>query len=242
MEKETEKRGGGRRRKVLISISIILISISSISIGIVSAQPPIPCEFYGNVTIDDAPAPIGTHVVAKIDGVERGNVTTTEVGKYGGIGTFDERLIVNGTEEDEGETITFFVNGVQASCSPEGVCVWNSGESKRVDLDVSITTNSNGGNGAGASGSGGSGGSTVITPTPTSTPTPTTTAAAPAPAEEQTASPEVAQPSSSPSQTTTPEQSKKGLFEIPGFELISALLAMLVILSYLRLSKEERWK
>ena len=51
--------------------------------------PALPCEFYGTVTIDGSPAPVGTLLSAKINDAERGRYILEETSKYGGPGTFD---------------------------------------------------------------------------------------------------------------------------------------------------------
>ena len=219
---------------VLILMSIIMVS----STGAVYAQAPmIPCEFYGNVMINDNPAPVGTLIVAKIDGVERGSITTTEIGKYGGEGTFDDRLIVDGTGEDEGRIVTFFVKGVQASSE----AVLNAGESKRQDF--SITTDSNGQSsidGASSSGSSSSGGNTypkdatstkASSDASTSTTGKTESAKA---ASKITNDPVPEEPGEQPSARTT---MGKGFFKIAGFEGIFAVFAVSVIYYIRRVKK-----
>lgn len=49
----------------------------------VSAIPPLPYEFYGNVSINETPAEVGTIIIAKVNGTEVGNITTTAPGAYG---------------------------------------------------------------------------------------------------------------------------------------------------------------
>ena len=75
-------------------------------------------EFWGTVTVDGRPAPTGAVIVAKIDGNERGEITTTVPGGYGGIGPNDERLVVTAESEDLSSTetpeIEFYVNGRKA--------------------------------------------------------------------------------------------------------------------------------
>ena len=93
----------------------------------------LPCAFYGNVTIDGAPAPVGTEIVAKIDDEIRGSITVTEPGKYGNV--FDT-LIVVGSASDEGKRITFYVNGIEA----EQTAVWQSGGVFKLDLSVRTQT------------------------------------------------------------------------------------------------------
>lgn len=110
-----------------IGISILFIAL--LAAGVV-AIPPLPYEFYGAVTVNETLAPVGTVIVAKINGDEIGTITTTEPGVYGGPGTFDRRLVVNGAEEQIGEYITFWINDQQAA---QKVRLY-AGESQQLDL------------------------------------------------------------------------------------------------------------
>ncbi|HIH26459.1 MAG TPA: hypothetical protein HA256_00375, partial [Methanoregulaceae archaeon] len=106
-------------RKLFIFFILLVLTV-----GIASAAIPVqPHEFYGAVTINGAPAPAGTTIVAKMWGMPQGQFVTTSPGVYGGPGTFDQRLIIN-VDADEYESccvscgcslqIEFFVNGVKA--------------------------------------------------------------------------------------------------------------------------------
>jgi PKD repeat protein len=109
-------------QKLFIFFVILLLTI-----GIASADelPVTPSEFYGGVTVNGAPAPAGTVIVAKMfNGVEHGRITTTVTGQYGdGPGPFDKRLKVNVTGEEYNNCCTscgcslaieFFVNNIKA--------------------------------------------------------------------------------------------------------------------------------
>lgn len=88
-----------------------------ILVGTVSAAPGLPDSFYGSVYLNGNPAPVGTVVLAKINGETRGEITTTVTGLYGDSGNFDPKLNVAATEAEAAAgntTITFFVGGVQA--------------------------------------------------------------------------------------------------------------------------------
>lgn len=96
----------------------------------VHAIPPLPYEFYGNVTVNGTDADAGVVILAKINGTEVGNITTTTPGMYGGPATFDRRLVVNGAEEQIGEYITFWIGDLQAA---QKVKLY-AGESQHLDL------------------------------------------------------------------------------------------------------------
>lgn len=105
---------------------VIIIAL----IGTVSAVPLLPAEFWGSVTINGDPAPVGTIITAWIEGNESGSLTLDTAGFYGGYAIFDKRLLVCGGEGDVGKIVTFFVNGVKAS----ETAVYTPGSSTRLDL------------------------------------------------------------------------------------------------------------
>ncbi|RQD82666.1 MAG: hypothetical protein D5R96_04135, partial [Methanocalculus sp. MSAO_Arc2] len=96
----------------------------------------LPCEISGTVTIDGEPAPVGTLIIAFIDGEERDRITIQSPGLFGGTGAFDQRLVIPGTEDDIGKTITFTINEVQT----DQTVTFESGESLHVDLMVGSPT------------------------------------------------------------------------------------------------------
>jgi len=100
--------------------------------------PPLPHAFYGAVEINGNPAPIGTEVEARgegvITGIEGNPIVTTEVGRYGsGADPLGQKLIVQG-DIVEGTTLRFYVNDVVADQTAE----WHSGEV--TELDLTVTT------------------------------------------------------------------------------------------------------
>ena len=113
-------------------------------IGAASAIPLLPAEFSGTVTIDGSPAPIGTVITARIDDRDCGSLTLTAAGTFGGTGTFDKRLLVNGEDTDAQKTITFFVDGI-----PAGTAIYTSGTS--ADLALAVTKDGTGGDPGGTS-------------------------------------------------------------------------------------------
>ncbi|WP_155120708.1 hypothetical protein [Haloarcula sp. K1] len=123
--------------------------------------PPTPAAYYGNVTIDDEPAPAGTEITAKINGELRGNLTTESPGTFGGSSVAAEKLVVNGTRDDAGATVTFYVNDVKLNQTVE----WSSGNITNIDLNAPAHAGSDDGTtdpsppDEGDSGNNGSGGS-----------------------------------------------------------------------------------
>jgi len=97
--------------RIIIVIGLCILILVA---GVNAAEiPPFPCEFYGQVSINGQPAPAGALIEATINGQTAGSLTTTAPGAYGGSGTFDTRLVVNG--QANGDSITFSVNGILAN-------------------------------------------------------------------------------------------------------------------------------
>ena len=153
-----------------IIISLFMVCMLLYGVSTVYALPiALPHQFYGEVTIGGEAAPLGTVVSAKVNGVESGNVTTWEQGKYGWgpVNNPDEEyqsnLFVQGEHISTNDTIEFFVNGVKADQTS------NFQSDVRTSLDLTAAS------------------APTITPTasptpteaptvtPTPTPTPTTT-------------------------------------------------------------------
>jgi hypothetical protein len=172
-------RRGLRAMRFRIALIALLVFLSFLAAP-VYAQPVIPHAFYGSVTIGGQP---GTVVSAKVNGVESGNVTTWEEGKYGwGPGLPDEEyqgnLLVQGGQLSGGDTIEFFINNFKA----DQIAAFHSGEVTELDLTVAYAP--------------------PITPTPSPTPTATPTVT-PVPTVTPTLTP-TPTPTSTPTATPPP--------------------------------------
>ncbi|MDD3135492.1 MAG: hypothetical protein PHF64_03245 [Methanoregula sp.] len=125
------------RNRIIIVIGLSILVL----VAVVSAAeiPPFPCEFYGQVNINGQPAPVGALIEAKINGQTAGSLTTTAPGAYGGPGTFDTRLVVNG--QANGDSITFSVNGILANQT----ATFQERNTQLLDLTISngLTMNDN---------------------------------------------------------------------------------------------------
>lgn len=116
----------------IVLATILLFSLITIAFA---GAPALPCEFYGKVTIEGSPAPVGTIVVAKVGEQERGQISLEQEGVYGGPGTFDKRLKVVAEESDltaGTPKITFWVNGQKAWQDTS----FQPGISQALDLSV----------------------------------------------------------------------------------------------------------
>jgi len=103
-----------------------------------SAIIQLPHAFYGNITIDGEPAPIGTKIEARGQGVKTGisgnPILTSEVGKYGSESALGVKLIVQGKDIEGNPTIYFYINDNAA----DQTFTWQSEEITRLDLSVTI--------------------------------------------------------------------------------------------------------
>jgi hypothetical protein len=106
----------------------------------------LPHAFFGTIKINDSPAPVGTRVEARGEGVRTGiegnPIVTTAAGVYGSPDPMGPKLVVQGDILD-GTTITFYVNGVQAGQTAE----WHSGEVTELNLTATIPRPPGGGGG-----------------------------------------------------------------------------------------------
>lgn len=159
-------RINGRKCLIVLLLFGLIAGAASADGGV----PTLPHEFLGTVTIDGSSAPIGTTIVAVIEGESCGSLTTTSVGAYGGTRYEGENLMVSGTEDQVGDTITFLIDGREA----EQTATFTPGIKTRLDLSVggSATTTT-----TGSSSSGGS--STVATQTTSVTTVATVTTVTP---------------------------------------------------------------
>jgi hypothetical protein len=146
--------------KILTIILIVIMLFANIALA---AAPGIPNAFYGIVTWNGQPAPDGTSVVAKINGVQVAS-TTTSGGKYGyPIGSF---YIEDPNGDRPGKIINFFVNNVDTGQT----AIFNTGGVTQLNLVASGGTTP-----SGPSGGGGGGGLPLVTTTQTNNQTATQT-------------------------------------------------------------------
>ena len=173
--------------------------------------PPLPAAYHGNITVNGELAPVGTIIIAKIEGCEKGRITTNSSGRYGE--DFYERLIVEGGKN--GDIVRFYVEGVKAKES----VTWVSGcDPTPVDLTfigvpTPTPTPPNGGDGGGAF--------IPTPPIPTSAPTATPTLTG-----TPTTAPTIS-PSTTPTQTST--STPAPVPRIPTLFLILIVIAVIVI-------------
>lgn len=86
------------KAKALSLIVLVLLLVADAAPRYAKEIPPLPHAFYCNVTINNAPAPVGTIVEARGErvriGIPGNPIETTELGKYGSPDPLKPKLIV----------------------------------------------------------------------------------------------------------------------------------------------------
>jgi hypothetical protein len=106
---------------------IVMLALLSFA---VFAQSDIPHQFAGTVTVNGAPAPDGTLVVAKVDGQDVAG-TTTKNGQYGYDPVF---FVPDPYRNRQGDTVEFYVSGVKG-----GEFIFENGGQTYLNLAVTVS-------------------------------------------------------------------------------------------------------
>jgi hypothetical protein len=121
--------------KLLLRVLFLLTTFFVLSSGVVMAQAPVPpVLFQGELTIDDVKAPVGTIVVAEVDGIEAATNTPDgikETGKY---------MLAVPNEGYAGKMVVFKVNGIVAAESE----YISSMDTPVIELDLDVETSASG--------------------------------------------------------------------------------------------------
>lgn len=124
-------------KKNICSVLVVLLLLSML-MPIASAGPPsLPARYYGDITVNNDPAEIGTVIIAKINEDERGRFTTTSSGKYGNEEPSNpDQFNVTGDEYTETDAIvTFYIMFYGSEIPAEETAVtWKAGDVKEMDL------------------------------------------------------------------------------------------------------------
>lgn len=139
---------------------MLVAGVALAGMAVVTAQddgpPAPPAAYYGTVTLNDAPAPAGSEIVAFVDGDPHGSIIIDTAGEYGGAGAGASKLVVE--DVPNGATVTFTVNGIPTNQTVE----WEPGAVQQLNLSASTTDPTQPGddpnNGGGESGDGSTGG------------------------------------------------------------------------------------
>jgi PGF-pre-PGF domain-containing protein/PGF-CTERM protein len=115
---------------------VLLIALVAGAAAAGGTPPTLPHVFYGNVTIGGAPAPAGTVITAMFGDTNCGSIMVTDAGRYGDPDwRLGNRLLVTGTADQNGETITFLVGGAAA----KETAPFTPGAVTRLDLSFEET-------------------------------------------------------------------------------------------------------
>lgn len=143
------------RKYILVLFVTALFLRGIVTAATIMPDPPrLPMELSGTVTIGGVAAPVGTVIQANGSGVGTGipgnPLTLDRLGVFGG-GTWDPKLIVQGTPVAVGQTavadgtqLSFTVNGEPAQVRYSGRTLWTttieffSGSAERVDINLEI--------------------------------------------------------------------------------------------------------
>ena len=108
-------------------VAAVVTVLSSLMAASVSAQPPTPPNrFFGDVTLNGAPAAAGTDVSVSIGGTVCGQTTVQADSTYVLDAVSSGQTAGCGTE---GASVSFAVGG-----SPAGTATWSSGQFTELDL------------------------------------------------------------------------------------------------------------
>jgi len=125
-----------KAKMVAFIVLAVLLALATTPVYADTA-PALPHAFYGTIEVNGSPAPVGTQVEARGEGVQTGvdnnPIEVAAEGEYGGSGAFDPKLAVWGNIAD-GATVTFYVNGV----STGQTATWHSGEVTELNIDATI--------------------------------------------------------------------------------------------------------
>ena len=118
------------------AMAAVALGLALLTAGSAGAQPGFPASFFGAVAADGRPVPVGTAVRGFIDGID-----CTQLGEHyrttvtvDGVAQYAIEVLHESEKEgcgDEGKTVAFFVDGVQARESAD----WRAGVT-RVDLNI----------------------------------------------------------------------------------------------------------
>ena len=123
-----------------VGVLVALVTGISMVLAAPSSQPVFPDAFHGTLTIAGSPAAANTVVCGRIDGVDKGCLTTTASGQYGGSGAGDAKLVVGSDLADLNKTISFFVTppGTVGGLATQTI-VFESGTIKELNLSLTAT-------------------------------------------------------------------------------------------------------
>jgi len=128
------------RRLAGVAVLALAVALAGVAaVGAVTAQdgePSEPVNIYGNAT-DELENDIGsgTTIYAIVDGEVEDSLTAGADGQFGGAGTFEDKLAVNGSTE-----VTFTVGSPDGTMALDTVDLGSAGPVVEVDLTFPVAT------------------------------------------------------------------------------------------------------
>lgn len=120
-----------KHRKKIIGIIATVMLLACCATIPVMAQPPTPCAFSGEVTLDGGPCPGSIITVKLADGTAVATtpptVTVNGASEYGVVVPQD----IDTSEPAQGDTLKFYVDGYLG-----GTSTWAAGGIKPLDLEA----------------------------------------------------------------------------------------------------------
>ena len=122
---------------------LLMFSAVAVTAGV---EAPEWVDFFGNITINSNPAPVGTVVKAyDPDGIMCGSYVVSTTGSYGFLHVLRDDNTTPSIDEgaDPGDTIVFTINGLDATPTVvSGVVLWTAnGDQQEIDLATTATQN-----------------------------------------------------------------------------------------------------
>ena len=150
-------------------IILALAAFVLVPLATANTPPQPPHQFFGEVTINDQPAPAGTSITARVGGSVYGSTITTTPGEYG---TGDRIFYVETADGQNfnGRSVAFYVDGELART----YAPYENGQSTQLDLSITreeetTTPPATGGGGGGGGVATAGGGGAALPPTTTGT-------------------------------------------------------------------------
>ena len=112
-----------KKTGIVIIELLVLIAIAITSTSVVVALPQIPESYWGNATLDDAPAPIDTPITVEVyeTGEVVGNTTVADAnGNYSLEVLIDDPDTPEGEGANDGDNLTWKIDGINCSVPAPG--------------------------------------------------------------------------------------------------------------------------
>ena len=112
--------------KKIFSIFTFIFLITSLS---AESIPVLPASYYGTINVEGGGTLNNVKLIAMINGEERGSITIQN-NKFGGASYSEEKLVIEGNQEDDGKTVEFYIGDYKA----KETISWKSGDIQELSL------------------------------------------------------------------------------------------------------------